>query len=97
MQTVDIAAIEALVREALPRATEEEVAAIVALCEGRALHRDNADLLLPFHPRDRERTRVGRVETLVGCLVTGQRNGWYGNAIRPDLRRLIEGAAVRTA
>ncbi|CAO4181459.1 hypothetical protein EEDFHM_03926 [Methylorubrum populi] len=97
MQTVDIATVEALIREGLPRATEEEVADLVSRCAGRALHPDNADLLRPFGPRDRERTRRGRVETLVGCLLTGHRNGWYGNALNPQVRRTIEDAAARAA
>ncbi|ACK82806.1 hypothetical protein [Methylorubrum extorquens] len=97
MQTIDIAAIEALIREGLPRATEEEVAGLVSHCAGRTMHPDNADLVRPFGPRDRERTRRERVETLVGCLLTGQRNGWFSNALNPQVRRVIEDAGVRAA
>ena len=97
MQTIDIAAIETLIREGLPRATEEEVAGLVSRCACRALHPDNADLLRPFGPRDRERTRRERVETLVGCLLTGQQSGWFSNALNPQVRRTIEDAAARAA
>ena len=92
---IDISVVETLIREGLPRATEEEVGGLLERCGGRTLHSDNADLLRPFTPRDRERTRRERVETLVGCLLTGHRSGWYSNALNPRIRRMIEAAAAR--
>lgn len=97
MQTIDIAVIEARVREGLSRATEDEVAFIIARCEGRALSRENAELARPFLPRDRERSRREGVEALIGCLLTGQRSGWFSNALNPQVRRIIVEAGARTA
>lgn len=94
---IDIAAFEILLRDALPRATEEEVRAIMERCNGRTLHPDNADLLRPFRPRDRESDRVDRVGMLVGCLLTGHRNGWLSSAIAPPDRKLVERPAARAA
>lgn len=94
---IDIAVVETLIRDALPRATEEEAGALLERCGGRVLHPDNADLLRPFGPRDRESARVDRVGMLVGCLLTGHRNGWFACPISPTVRRLIEGAASRAA
>ncbi|SFM41011.1 hypothetical protein [Methylobacterium pseudosasicola] len=95
MRVIEISTVEALIREALPRATEEEVAFLLARCEGRSLHPDNADLLRPFTRRDDSETRVERIGMLVGCVLTGQRNGWHSSAIHPAVRRPVRDAAAR--
>lgn len=97
MRYTDIAVVETLIRDALLRATEAEVAALMERCDGRTLHPDNADLLRPFGPRDRESNRVDRIGQLVGCLLTGHRNGWYSSHIRSADRRLVDTPASRTA
>ena len=93
----DIAVVETLIRDAMPRATEAEVAAILERCGGRTLHPDTGGLLRPFGPRDRESNRVDRIGQLVGCLLTGHRNGWYSSDIRSADRRLVDTQANRTA
>ncbi|MCJ2075421.1 hypothetical protein MKK68_07080 [Methylobacterium sp. E-016] len=95
MRVIEILTVEALIREALPRATDEEVAFLIARCEWRSLHPDNADLLRPFTVRDRAESRVDRIGMLVGCLLTGQRNGWFSSLIHPHVRRPIADAAAR--
>lgn len=96
MRVIEISTVEALIREALPRATDEEVAFLIARCEGRSLHPDNDDLLRPFTARDRADSRVDRIGMLIGCVLTGQRNGWHSSAIHPAVRRPIQDAAART-
>ena len=61
MRTIDIADIEAFIRTGLPRATDEEVAALVGRLGGRAIRQDDADLLRPFTDRDTPRDRLGRI------------------------------------
>lgn len=95
MRVIEISTVEALIREALPRATDEEVTFLVARCEGRSIHPDNEDLLRAFTRRDKADDRVERIGMLVGCLLTGQRNGWFSSMIHPHVRRPIRDAAAR--
>lgn len=95
MRIIEISTVEALIREALPRATDEEVSFLIARCQGRSLHPDNADLLRPFTHREKADGRVERIGMLVGCLLTGQRNGWFSSLIHPHVRRPIRDAAAR--
>lgn len=95
MRVIEISAVEALIREALPRATDDEIAFLVARCEGRSLHPDNDDLLRPFTARDRAEGRVEQIGMLIGCVLTGHRNGWDSSAIHPAVRRPIRDAAAR--
>lgn len=92
---VEASVIEPLFREALPRATEEEIAELVALCAGRTLDDDNADLLHAFRLRDRPISKIHRVEILVGCLLCGRRNAWSCGEVRRSITGLVKRAAAR--
>lgn len=97
MRTIDLSIVETLIREALPRATEEEIGQLVSRFGGRAFHPDNNDLLTPFGPRDTARTKLARVQTLIGCAMTGRRNGWALGDVSRTVERLVEDAAARAA
>ena len=66
-------------------------------CGGRTLHPDSVDLLRPFGPRDDESIRINRLGMLLGCLLTGHRNGWFSSLIAPPVRKFVTGPAARGA
>ncbi|KQU31066.1 hypothetical protein ASG63_16335 [Methylobacterium sp. Leaf94] len=94
---IEAATIEPLFREALPLATDEEIAVLVSRCEGRLLHEDNDDLLRSFGRRDTSDSKIQRVGMLIGCLTCGSRNAWFGSAVSHTLTSLVKRAAARTA
>ena len=95
MRTIDIADIEAFIRTGLPRATDEEVASLVARLGGRGIRQDDADLLRPFTDRDTPRDRLARIRVAIGCVLTGHRNGWVLGRVSPTVERIVEAAAAR--
>lgn len=95
MRVIELSIPEALIREGLPRATDEEVAFLVGRFAGRSLPPDNADLLRPFTDRDTPRDRVLRVQLLLGCLLTGRRAGWSLGMVSRSVERIVEAAAAR--
>jgi len=95
MRTIELNIPETLIRDALPRATDEEVAALVGRFAGRSFPPGNEDLLSPFTERDTPRDRVLRVQLLLGCLLTGRRAGWSYGFVSPTVERIVEAAAAR--
>lgn len=95
MRAIDIADIEALIREALPRATDEEVASLVGRLGGRAIRQDDADLLRSFTDRETPRDRLARIRAAIGCMLTGRRNGWALGMVSSQVERIVEAAAAR--
>lgn len=83
------------IRAALPRATGEEVAALVGRHGRRAIRQDDTDLLRPFTDRDTPRDRVGRIQAAIGCLLTGRRDGWASGMVSPTVERIVEATAAR--
>ncbi|BCM81578.1 hypothetical protein [Methylobacterium indicum] len=95
MRVIELSIPEALIREALPRATDEEVAALVGRFAGRSFSPDNEDLLSPFTDRDTPRDRLARIRVVIGCILTGRRNGWVLGMVSPTVERIVEAAAAR--
>lgn len=95
MREFDITVIEALIREALTLATDEVVASLVGRLGGRVIRPDDTDLLRPFTDRDTPRDRVGRLQTVLGCILTGRRNGWACGMVSAQVERIVEAAAAR--
>ena len=58
MRLIELSTVEALFRNALPRATDEEVKFVMGRIAGRSFPPDNEDLLRPFTDRDTPRDRV---------------------------------------
>ena len=64
-----------MIHQALPRATDEEVATFFGRPRGRVIREDDTDLLQPFTDRETPRDRVHRIQMAIGCILTGRRNG----------------------
>ncbi|MGU3545760.1 hypothetical protein [Methylobacterium sp. A52T] len=95
MRPIDISNFETMIREALPGATDEEVATLFGRLRGRVIHEDDTDLLRPFTERETPRDRVRRVQMAIGCLLTGRRNGWAIGPVSPTVTRIVEAAVAR--
>lgn len=94
---IEAATIEPLFREALPLATEEEIAFLLSRCEGRILREDDRDSVRSFGRRDTPDGMIDRVGMLISCLVCGHRNAWFGSQVSHTLKSVVKRASSRTA
>lgn len=94
---VEASVIEPLFRQALPRATEDEIAELVTRCAGHPLNDDNTDLLSAFGPRDTPALKLLQIEMLLGCLLGGHRNAWSCGRVSHTYKSLVKRAVARAA
>ncbi len=95
MREIPLSQAETLIRDALPRATDEEVAFLVSRFAGRSFHIDHAELFRPFTDRETPQNRVRRIQRAIGCIVTGRFNGWDIGPVSLTVTRIVEAAVAR--
>lgn len=98
MRTVDATVIEPFIREALPLATDAEVAAILARLDGRVVRPDEVERVRPGQMRLSPESKVDRLRGFITHALTGQPGcGYWPSIIAPNVRRLVDVPAAREA